>query len=159
MIIWYNINVLIFNTVTSDNTWLHHPHWNTMTVCGGISTSIYLYNTMLNPLQRGFFSINYEYQKVFWILNHHKFLSDSFEYLCYGSTTIRNILILLVRGPSKAYTSESAVYRRRFWRITTVPAPKGLSVIIKLSNLLISAGKALLHFKRLHYSICLQFTK
>ena len=27
-------------------------------------------------------------------------LSDSFEYLCYGSTTVGNILILLVRGPS-----------------------------------------------------------
>ena len=90
----------MFNTVTSDNTWLHHPRWNTMTVCGGISTSIYMYNTMLNPLQRGFFCINYWYQKVFWSLNHHKFLSDSFAYLCFGSTTIRNILILLVRGPS-----------------------------------------------------------
>ena len=27
-------------------------------------------------------------------------LSDSFEYLCFGSTTIRNIVILSVRGPS-----------------------------------------------------------
>ena len=26
-------------------------------------------------------------------------LSDSFEYLCYGSMTIRDILILSVRGP------------------------------------------------------------
>ena len=34
-----------------------------------------------------------------------------FEYLCYGSTTIINSLILLVLGPF--YTSESDVYRRQ----------------------------------------------
>ena len=27
-------------------------------------------------------------------------LSNSFEYLCYGSTTILNIFTLIVRGPS-----------------------------------------------------------
>ena len=47
-------------------------------------------------------------------------LSGSFEYLCYGSTTIINILTLSVRG--------SPLYVRivRFWRIKTVPALKGL---------------------------------
>ena len=30
----------------------------------------------------------------------HVAISGSFEYLCYGSTAIRNILILAVRGPS-----------------------------------------------------------
>ena len=40
----------------------------------------------------------------FLILNYHKYLSwpvtlsDSFEYLCYGSMIIINILILSVRG-------------------------------------------------------------
>ena len=37
-------------------------------------------------------------------------LFDSFEYLCYGSTAIINISILLVRN--QLYTSESDVYRR-----------------------------------------------
>ena len=34
------------------------------------------------------------------IINVLVALSDSFEYLCYGSTAIRYILILSVRGPS-----------------------------------------------------------
>ena len=36
-------------------------------------------------------------------------LSDSFEYLCYGSTAIINIVTLSVRD--RLYTSESDVYR------------------------------------------------
>ena len=44
--------------------------------------------------------------------------SASFEYLCYGSRAIRNILILSVRGPT--LLSDSDVY------IKTVPALKGL---------------------------------
>ena len=36
-------------------------------------------------------------------------LSDSFKYLCYGSTPIRNILNLTVRG----LTLESDVYRHQ----------------------------------------------
>ena len=43
------------------------------------------------------------------------------EYLYYGSAAVRNILILSVRGPSTDV---------RFWRIKTVPALKGLKVII-----------------------------
>ena len=39
-------------------------------------------------------------------------LSDSFENLCYRSTVIINILILLARG-DRLYTSESDVYRRQ----------------------------------------------
>ena len=42
--------------------------------------------------------LNHGYQKVFSIWNHHKCLSDSFEYSCYGSTAILNFLILSVRG-------------------------------------------------------------
>ena len=38
-------------------------------------------------------------------------LSDSFEYLCYGSTAIRNILVLQ-RG-DRLKSSESDVYRRQ----------------------------------------------
>ena len=38
-------------------------------------------------------------------------LSDLFEYLCFGFTTIRNFLILSVRG--RPYTSESDVCRRQ----------------------------------------------
>ena len=44
-------------------------------------------------------------------------LSASFEYLCYGSTAIRNILILLVLGSSVRVSSESDVYRRQIVRI------------------------------------------
>ena len=39
---------------------------------------------------------------------------ESFEYLCYGSTTIYNILILLVRGSTldvRMSMSESDIYR------------------------------------------------
>ena len=57
--------------------------------------------------------------------------SGSFEYICYGSTTFRNILILSVRGPSllrQNLTSTDV----RFWRIRTVPAmmdqPKSSSI-------------------------------
>ena len=35
-------------------------------------------------------------------------LSDSFGYLCYGSTAVRNIFI-----PPERYTSETDVYRRQ----------------------------------------------
>ena len=37
-------------------------------------------------------------------------LSDSFEYICYGSTVIRNILH---RCGDRLYRSESDVYRRQ----------------------------------------------
>ena len=43
-------------------------------------------------------------------------LSDSFEYVCYGSTAINNISIISAQGPSPYV----------FWRIKTVPALKGL---------------------------------
>ena len=38
--------------------------------------------------------------------------SVSFEYLCYGSTAVKNIFILLVLS-DRFYTSESGVYRRQ----------------------------------------------
>ena len=50
-------------------------------------------------------------------------LSDSFEYLCYWSTSIRNILILTVRGPS-LYV--------KIWRLQTAPTLKGLKVIVTI---------------------------
>ena len=53
-------------------------------------------------------------------------LSDSFEYLCYGSMNIRNILILTVRGQSLCVRTSTDV---RFGRIKTVPALKGLKRI------------------------------
>ena len=54
-------------------------------------------------------------------------LSASFEYLCYGSTVIRNILILTVRD--RLYTSESDVYRRLIPTYKDGPALKGLKNI------------------------------
>ena len=39
--------------------------------------------------------------------------SASFEYLCYGSTHIVNILIHSVRGPDRLLTSESDIYSRQ----------------------------------------------
>ena len=44
-------------------------------------------------------------------------LSASFEYLCYGSTAIINILIPKVRGPSLEYD----VYRRQILTPKNVP--------------------------------------
>ena len=50
-------------------------------------------------------------------------LSDSFEYLCYGSTAIRNIFSLSVRGS----TLESEVCRRQI--LTTKVDPRAVSVM------------------------------
>ena len=52
-------------------------------------------------------------------------LSASFEYLCYGSTAIRNILILSARGLS-LYTLESDIYRRQ----KDGPVLKGLKSLV-----------------------------
>ena len=65
-------------------------------------------------------------------------LSDSFEYLCYGSTVIRNIWILSVRGPSldiriwrlHLYTSESDVYRRRILTYKDAPRTERVKVAV-----------------------------
>ena len=69
-------------------------------------------------------------------------LSDSFEYLCYGSTTIRNIFILTARGSTldvrilrlqtsdsddkRRLKSESDVYRRQI--LTTKVDPRAVRV-------------------------------
>ena len=45
-------------------------------------------------------------------------LSDSFEYLCYGSTAIINLLILSVLGP---HLSESDVCRRQILTYNYIP--------------------------------------
>ena len=51
-----------------------------------------------------YFCITLETKGFFSILNHHKMsyfaLSDSVEYLSYGSTDIMNIFTLTVRGPT-----------------------------------------------------------
>ena len=56
-------------------------------------------------------------------------LSDSFEYLCYGSAVIRNIFILTVRGLTLVVTI--CVYRRQI--LTTKVYPR--AVRIKRQNL------------------------
>ena len=53
-------------------------------------------------------------------------LSGSFEYLCYGFTDVRNILIILVRG-LYTYLTCMTYTDVRFWRISPVPELKGSS--------------------------------
>ena len=55
-------------------------------------------------------------------------VSASFEYLCYGSTAIKNILILSVRN--RLYTSESHVYKRQI--LTYKDGPRAERVKVKL---------------------------
>ena len=50
-------------------------------------------------------------------------LYDSFEYLCYGSTAIGNILILSVRG-----SSSYVVYRRQILTYKDGPRAEGLTL-------------------------------
>ena len=51
-------------------------------------------------------------------------LSDSFKYLCYESTAIRNILLSQCRG--RLYTSESDVYRRQI--LTYKDGPRAVKI-------------------------------
>ena len=61
-----------------------------------------LSNVILILITLKYFCINHGDQRVFSILNHHKCLSLLFTlYLnTYGSTAIRNIITLTVRGPA-----------------------------------------------------------
>ena len=81
-------------------------------------------NYKFNLYNAEIFLHKYINQRVFSIWNHHNLaLSSSFEYLCYGSTIIRNILILSARGSSlyvriwHLQTSDSDVYRPRAERV------------------------------------------
>ena len=56
--------------------------------------------------------------------------STSFEYLCYGSTVIRNILLLLARD--RLYTSEADVYRRQI--LTSKVGPRTERVTTQDAN-------------------------
>ena len=70
------------------------------------------------PLQRWeYFSTNHGHHSIFSIWNHHNCLScfRSFENLCYGSTTIIFLSILLVRGPSLDV---------KIWRLQTPDSSK-----------------------------------
>ena len=69
-------------------------------------TSAYTAELLLSKLWRlkGFFNLKSSQMS-------YSSLFDSFEYLCYGSTAVKNILILLVRD--RLYKFESGVYRRQ----------------------------------------------
>ena len=55
-------------------------------------------------------------------------LSDSFEYLCGGSTAIINICILSVRG--QLYTSESDVCRRQILTYKDGPRTERVNIYL-----------------------------
>ena len=56
-------------------------------------------------------------------------LSDSFEYLCHGSTTIRNIFTLTVPGSTLVFTDV------KYRRLKLVPALEGLNNLQDLTNI------------------------
>ena len=61
------------------------------------------------------------------------FLSASFEYLHYGSTAVRNILILSARD--RLYALESDVYRRRIFTYKDGPRAERVNKFGFIRNL------------------------
>ena len=100
-------------------------------------------NKPLNLPTLKYFCINHENKGCCPIWNRHKCLSQLFPFHLntyymlsgHGSTTVRNILILLVRGPS--LSSESDVYRRQI--LTYKDDPRAVRVKANLSNLNVHA--------------------